>query len=187
MKNIKIIKKDINVSKIKAQLDKNDGDWGSQQKLKNVKIKDPHEYITTVDVLQLVIGGINKPGEHVGDTEICNKTPAYEHHSAVRKYLRKTFPDIRRCGFMSLPVEEIVGAHIDEGTYYLDKDRYHLSITGQYQYFVGNESVIVDPGTLLWFNNKMPHVTVNTGDVPRIIFVFDVPHSPNNPQHSIDG
>ena len=88
---------------------------------------------------------------------------------------------------LALPAEEMVGAHIDEGTYYLDKDRYHLSITGQYQYFVGEESIVVDPGTLLWFNNKMPHGTVNTGDVTRIIFVFDVPHSPNNPQHSING
>ena len=187
MKNIKIIKTGINVSKIKAQLDKHSGDWGSQQTLKNVKLKDPHEYITSVDVLQLVMGGINNPGEEVGDTEICTKTPVYEHHSAVRKYLRKTFSDIRRCGFLALPAQEMVGAHIDEGTYYLDKDRYHLSITGQYQYFVGNESVIVDPGTLLLFNNKMPHGTVNVGDVTRIIFVFDVPHSPDNPQHSIDG
>ena len=187
MKNIKVIKTGINVSKIKAQLDKYSDDWGSQKEGKNVKIKDPHEYITSVDVLQLVIGSIEKPGENVGDTETCHKTPSYEHHSAVRKYLRKMFPDIRRCGFMSLPVEEIVGAHIDEGTYYLDKDRYHLSITGKYRYFVGGESIDVDAGTLLWFNNKMPHGTVNIGDVPRIIFVFDVPHSPNNPQHSIDG
>ena len=62
----------------------------------------------------------------------------------------------------------MVGAHIDEGTYYLDKDRYHLSIQGQYKYFVGNEDVIVDAGTLLWFNNKMPHGTVNLGDETRI-------------------
>ena len=58
---------------------------------------------------------------------------------------------------MSLPVDGYVGAHIDEGTYYLTRDRYHISIAGQYQYFVGNESIIVDAGTLFWFNNKMPH------------------------------
>ena len=57
-----------------------------------------------------------------------------------------------------------------------DKDRYHLSIQGQYQYFVGNESIIVDPGTLMWLNNKKPHGTVNLGDNTRITFVFDVPH-----------
>ena len=75
-----------------------------------------------------------------------------------------------------IPVGEMVGAHIDEGTYYLDKDRYHLSIQGQYKYFVGNEDIVVDAGTLLWFNNKIPHGTVNLGDETRITFVFDVPH-----------
>ena len=176
MKNIKIIKTGIDVSKIQAQLKKYSGDWGSQKEGKKVELKDPHEYITSVDVLQLVMGGIEKPGQQVGDTEICLKTPAYKHHSEVRKVVRKYYPEISRCGFLSLPVGEIVGAHIDEGTYYQDKDRYHLSIQGQYKYVVGNERVIVDPGTLLWFNNKIPHGTVNLGDVTRITFVFDVPH-----------
>ena len=186
MKNIKVIKTGINVSKIEAQLIKHSSDWGCQKSVNNVEIKDPHQYITTVEVLQLVMGSIEKPGGNVGNTETCSKTPAYEHHSAVRKCLRKFFSDIRRCGFLRLPIDGYVGAHIDEGTYYMNKDRYHLSITGQYQYFVGDESIIVDPGTLMWFNNKMPHGTVNLGDVPRIIFVFDVPHSPNNPQHKLN-
>jgi mannose-6-phosphate isomerase-like protein (cupin superfamily) len=184
---IKVIKTKIDTKKIIHQLEKNPGDWGSQQKLKNVELKDPHTHITTVDVLQLIMGGIEKPGQIVGDTEICIKTPAYEHHSEIRKILKKYFNKIDRCGFLSLPIDEIVGAHIDEGTYYLTRDRYHLSISGRYQYFVGNESIIVEPGTLFWFDNKQPHGTVNIGDEVRITFVFDVPHSPDNPQHKIDG
>ena len=43
----------------------------------------------------------------------------------------------------------------------------------------GNESGIVDPGTLLWFNNKMPHGTVNLGEETRVTFVFDMPHGNN--------
>jgi len=181
MNNIRVVKTDIDVSKIQAQLKKNSGDWGSQKGLDNVELKDPHQYITTVDVLQLIMGGIETPGQQVGDTEICTKTPAYKNHSEVRKYLRKYFPTMYRCGFLALPIDEIVGAHIDEGTYYLTKDRYHLSIQGRYQYFVGNETIIVEPGTLFWFNNKLPHGTVNIGDEVRITFVFDVPQSENNP------
>ena len=181
MNNIRVVKTDIDVSKIQAQLNKNPGDWGSQKGLDNVELKDPHQYITTVDVLQLIMGGIETPGQQVGDTEICTKTPAYKNHSEVRKYLQKYFPTMYRCGFLALPIDEIVGAHIDEGTYYLTKDRYHLSIQGRYQYFVGNQSIIVEPGTLFWFNNKLPHGTVNIGDEVRITFVFDVPQSENNP------
>ena len=176
MKNIKVLKTGIDVSKIVDQLNKNPLDWGSQKGIDNTEIKDPHQYITSVDVLQLVMCGITKPGEDVGNTEICIKTPAYEHHTEVMKYLSRIFPKIYRCGFLALPVGDIVGAHIDKGTYYQDKDRYHLSIEGQYEYIVGNERITVDPGTLLWFNNKIPHGTVNLGDVTRVTFVFDVPH-----------
>ena len=176
MKNIRVIKTGIDVSKIVDQLNKNPLDWGSQKGIDNTEIKDPHQYITSVDVLQLVMGGVTKPDEDVGNTEICNKTPAYKKHSEIRKFLNKNYPNYCRCGFLALPVGEIVGEHIDEGTYYLNKDRYHLSIQGQYKYIVGNEDVIVDAGTLLWFNNKIPHGTVNLGDETRITFVFDVPH-----------
>ena len=88
---------------------------------------------------------------------------------------------------MRLPIDGYVGAHIDEGTYYKTRDRYHISICGRYQYFVGNETIIVEPGTILWFNNKLPHGAVNIADEERITFVFDIPHSPDNPQHNIDG
>ena len=176
MKNIKVLKTGIDVSKIKEQLDKNNGDWGSQKGLDTAEIKDPHAYITSVDVLQLIMGGITKPDEDVGNTEICIPTPAYEKHTEVMKFVNSQFSDVRRCGFLALPVDQIVGAHIDEGTYYLDKDRYHLSIQGQYHYIVGDENLVIDAGTLFWFNNKMPHGAVNLGDETRITFVFDVPH-----------
>ena len=92
----------------------------------------------------------------------------------------KYFKKLRRCGFLALPVGEIVGSHIDEGTYYLTKDRYHLSIQGKYEYTVGDETIIIEPGTLFWFNNKLPHKAVNIGNNIRITFVFDVPHHKRN-------
>ena len=46
---------------------------------------------------------------------------------------------------------------------------------------VGDEEVIVETGTLLWFNNKLKHGNENVGDCIRITFVFDVPHSKWNP------
>jgi hypothetical protein len=46
---------------------------------------------------------------------------------------------------------------------------------------VGDEEVIVEPGTFLWFNNKLPHGTENIGDCTRITFVIDVLHGSDNP------
>ena len=95
--------------------------------------------------------------------------------------LKRNFGKFSRCGFLSLPVGGEVGKHIDIGSYYQTRDRYHLSIQGRYIYTVGDESVTVEPGTLLWFNNKLPHGTKNVGDCVRVTFVFDVPHSKRNP------
>ena len=124
--------------------------------------------------------GVEKEDQYFGNTEICIKTPAYEKHTEILNYLGKYFKKLRRCGFLALPVGEIVGSHIDEGTYYLTKDRYHLSIQGKYEYTVGDETTTIEPGTLFWFNNKLPHKAVNIGDNIRITFVFDVPHHKKN-------
>ena len=177
--SIKILKTGINVSKVVEQLKKYPQDWDHQKHLKDSQsLVDRGFADLPVSALQLIMGGVKTKEDFVGDSEINIKTPAYAHHSEIRKIIRKHFKnaDIHRCGFLSLPVDEIVGAHIDEGTYYLSRNRYHLSILGRYQYFCGKETVIVEPGTLLWFNNKLPHGTVNIGDETRITFVFDIPH-----------
>ena len=176
---IKILKTGINVKKVVEQLKKYPQDWDHQKYIKDVEsLIDRGFDDLPVSALQLIMGGVKTKEEFVGDSEINIKTPAYEHHSEIRKIIRKQFGnrELHRCGFLSLPVNEIVGAHIDEGTYYLTRDRYHLSIVGTYQYFCGTDTTIVEPGTLLWFNNKLPHGTVNIGDETRITFVFDMPH-----------
>jgi Aspartyl/Asparaginyl beta-hydroxylase len=181
MKNIRIIETGIDVSGILDQLKQYSEDWGSQKNIKNTQQLDPTKYLITADVLQLIVGGIEKEGEYVGNTEICIKTPAYERHTEILKFVNKRFKKIRRCGFLAIPVGDKVGFHIDEGTYYLTKDRYHLSIQGRYEYSVGDEVVIIEPGTFFWFNNKLPHQAVNIGDDVRITFVFDVPKHKKNP------
>jgi hypothetical protein len=180
MKNIRIIQTDVDVSKILQQLKQYPEDWGSQKNIENTKQQDPTKYTTSADVLQLIMGGVETEDQYVGNTEICIQTPAYEKHTEILNYLRKYFKKLRRCGFLALPVGQIVGTHIDEGSYYLTKDRYHLSIQGKYEYNVGDERIIVEPGTLFWFNNKLPHSAVNIGDNVRITFVFDVPHHKKN-------
>ena len=84
---------------------------------------------------------------------------------------------LKGCGFLSLPVGGYVGKHIDFGKYYLTRNRYHLAIQGSYKYTVGDESIIVNAGDLIWFNNKLEHGSENVGNCVRVTFVFDVPHN----------
>ena len=178
--NIRIIKRGINIKKYLKQLEENDEDWNIHQKMANGRL-DPEYNLSSADVLQLMLGVVEDPNIPIGNSELCVPTPAYYKHTEIVSFLKRNFHDFKRCGFLKLPVGQIVGQHIDEGTYYLTKDRYHLSIQGVYEYTVGGQSEIVEPGTLLWFNNKAMHGTKNLGDVPRITFVFDVPHNKKNP------
>tara|TARA_R100000008_G_scaffold47238_1_gene27954 strand:- start:879 stop:1445 length:567 start_codon:yes stop_codon:yes gene_type:complete len=188
MKNIKVIKKGISVKKVLKQLNKYPEDWDHQKGLDHSRSLVEQGYDDLpVGNLQLIMGVVEKKEDFVGDSEFNIPTPAYDKHTEIRKLVQKQVggKQLHRCGFLSLAVEGMVGAHIDEGTYYHTRDRYHLSIQGQYKYFVGNESIVVDPGTFFWFNNKLPHGTVNLGDVERISFVFDIKHHPTNPHHKL--
>ena len=185
MKNIRIIKENIDVSGIVKQLEQHPEDWGNVGRMKGADRQDPHTRLVKSGVLQLVMGGISKPGEFIGDTEICVPTEAASRHTEIQKVLVQElgFKKLNRCAFLRTPVGEITGKHIDEGKYYHTKDRYHLSITGTYRYSVWDngdleftkEEVIIEPGTLFWFDNKKNHMAENIGDVPRIAFIFDVP------------
>jgi len=178
--NIKVLETGIDVSKVLEQLKKYPEDWGAQKNIEGVSdLVTEHGFPKIqAGVLQLVMGGIEEQGQYVGDTEICIPTPALDHHTEILKILGSYFRTVSRCGFLSLPVGGTVGKHIDIGSYYKSRDRYHLSIQGRYRYFVGDEHYDVEPGTLLWFNNKLPHGTENLADEVRITFVFDV-QNPN--------
>jgi hypothetical protein len=191
MKNIRIIKTNIDVAPILAQLNRYPDDWGNVGRMKGVDRQDPHTRLVKSGVLQLVMGGITRPGEFIGDTEICVPTEATYHHTHIQRFIaEQNFSQrIGRCAFLRTPVGEITGKHIDEGKYYLTKDRYHLSIKGKYRYTVwdnGNddstkEIIDVEPGTFFWFNNKKNHMAENTGDTDRIVFIFDMPMDKKNP------
>jgi len=179
MKNIRVLKTGINVSKILAQLKEYPEDWNAVSKMESAKSCVDEHGFPEVDagVLQLIVGKIKSIDEYVGDSELSVPTPAYYKHTHVVNFLKRHFPKHDRCGFLSLPVGGTVGKHIDIGSYYQTRDRYHLAIQGKYEYSVGDESYVVEPGTLLWFNNKLEHGTKNVGDCVRITFVFDVSQS----------
>ena len=182
MNNIRVIKTGINISKIMKQLEKYPEDWEAQKKIEGVESLLNKGFMDLpAGVLQLIIGAVTNSNNFVGDSEISIATPAYDRHTEIIGFLRRNFHSFCRCGFISLEAGEEVGQHIDIGSYYQTKDRYHLSIQGRYDYTVGCETYAVEPGTLFWFNNKLMHGTKNTGDCTRITFVFDVPHSKKNP------
>lgn len=186
MKNIRVIQTGIDVSQVLEQLKQYPQDWGAVRKMEGAhNVVDEFGFPeVSAGVLQLVMGAVEKEGDYVGDSELCVPTPAFEHHTAVLKILGRYFRNVSRCAFLSLPVGGKVGTHIDIGEYYQTRDRYHLSIQGKYKYHVGDEEVVIEPGQLVWFNNKLPHGTENIGDDIRITFVFDVKNPEYTKEHN---
>lgn len=183
MKNIKIIKTGIDVSSIQKQIDQYPEDWG------NVGHKSPDNSVIKTNVLQLIIGGVSEHDEFIGNSEISLPTESIKRHTEIQHFLTSNFKSVCRCAFLKTPIGQVTGHHYDRGKYYVNKDRYHLSISGTYSYTVWDnlfypplkendgvkETIDVEPGTLFWFNNKKNHMAINTSQKERIAFIFDTP------------
>ena len=104
MKNIKILKKGIDVSSVLNNLKNNMDDWGIQKENAESLIDRGYDYIP-VGILLLVIGVVKNKKDHVGDSEINVPTAAYQRHTEVVEIVKKEIPnrEIHRCGFLSLP------------------------------------------------------------------------------------
>ena len=178
MKNIKIIKTGIDPKPFLEQIQPKHWKWVSQQ-TGVVGKKNPYGF------LPLTMAKVKK-GENPKNTEGLGNTVLYSHFTEVHKFWKEwNIQKTARAAFFKLQPDGRVGKHIDEGTYYLTKDRYHLSLQGRYHYTVGDEEMIVEPGTFFWFYNKVPHGAHNIGDIDRITLVWDTPHNEGNPHHTI--
>jgi len=177
MSNFRFIKLNENVDKVLGQVLSNESDWQFVSTLTGVGgNRNPYGF------LPLVMAVVEKEGDLPKDTHLQQKTPLYKKYSEIRKWLRRQgVMQTSRAAFFRLKVGGRVGRHIDDGSYYLTRDRYHFSLQGTYDYEVDGEWHRIEPGTFFWFDNKKHHQAINVGDVERITFVFDVPHSEKNP------
>jgi len=136
--------------------------------------------------LPLCMGVIDKTKSTIKDSELLRTTPLYSKYTTAHKFWYEWgFKQHSRAAFFRLRPGGRVLSHIDDGTYYVEKDRYHFSLQGTYRYRVGEEEIIVEPGTFFWFNNKLYHEAENIGSEDRITFVFDSPHNLKNPHHKV--
>ena len=65
--------------------------------------------------------------------------------------------------------------HVDHGSYYAHRGRYHIALVSQNaQMTCGNETVVMAEGDIWWFNNKIAHESHNPSDTWRINIIFDL-------------
>lgn len=181
--HIKILRTDVDVSAIRNLINKNPDDWYHNAHLKDASHNRPQD----IGVIQLKMGTVKSASEFVGNSETTVTTDLFKKYKIVDHMLRKTlkFQKYDRCAFLGLEVGKYVGLHIDEGSYYQTRHRFHLCIQGKYEYVCDDEEATIYPGTLFWFNNKKEHGALNTGTEKRITLVFDVPYSITTPYSEI--
>lgn len=177
MSNFRFIERNVDISKILGQVLDNPDDWDHASNMKNIA-GDLKPY----GFLPLTMAVVRKLGDDPKNTELQQKTLMWHKYTEIRKWLR-SYKCHRhsRAAFFKLEPGGSVGWHVDDGTYYLTRDRYHLSLQGTYEYSCGDEMHVIEPGTFFWFNNKIKHMAKNVADIDRITFVFDVPKSKKNP------
>ncbi len=83
---------------------------------------------------------------------------------------------LSRATIVRLNPKSQVFRHIDQGSYYFLRDRFHLvlrSSTGSVL-MSGGETVRMQEGELWWFDNKQYHESYNESDDWRIHYIFDL-------------
>lgn len=170
--NFKFLSFGLDVTKLRKELKDNDHLWSMVASLQDIG-GDQHP----TGFLPLVMG-VQEPGKRIKDSEGLRCTSAITEFPELFKVLDSFgVVSVSRCAFFKLPPGGAVKSHIDDGSYYHGKDRFHLSIQGDYEYGVGDERHVIKPGTLFWFDNKKLHNAKNVSNIDRLTFVFDVPYN----------
>lgn len=106
------------------------------------------------------------------------ETPLYEHYPSIReffnKFIEKYGGELGTIAMVLLPTEKQVYPHFDYGAYYRARDRFHLIVSGRYEYVVEDDIRLFQEGELWWFDNQKVHLARNVSEKDRISIIFDV-------------
>jgi len=171
MSNIKTISETVDVSKIVDELNMHPEHWLVDTRRQLFLSVQMH-----TETINLVVGYETNPKiTDIRNSHSYRPGPLYEYYPETIKMLKTFFPvGLSRIAIVKLKSSKLVLPHIDLGTYYKVRDRYHLVISGSYLYQVEEESKQVTAGTLFWFDNKKVHSALNNSSEDRISVIFDV-------------
>ena len=127
--------------------------------------------------------GASKPvpaGIAVRDVHPSRTTELAQYYPSIYQwasdFAARVGGELGRLTIVRLNPGGTVHPHIDEGEYYLSRDRYHLVLasTGGSEMQCGSETVVFREGQLWWFDNKASHSAYNPSQHSRIHIIFDV-------------
>ncbi|SDR34460.1 Aspartyl/Asparaginyl beta-hydroxylase [Rhizobiales bacterium GAS113] len=127
---------------------------------------------------------VQRQDMHINENQESLPTKISEQFPRAMYFMTKTASilnaTLSRATIVRLKPKSQVGRHIDVGSYYLIRDRYHLVLRSASGSVLtsGDEAARMREGELWWFDNKQHHAAFNESDEWRIHYIFDLlPHA----------
>jgi outer membrane protein assembly factor BamB/orotate phosphoribosyltransferase len=123
---------------------------------------------------------VHRPDLHINENQESRLTSVSKNFPRALAFLTEFAQEMNcnlsRATIVRLKPNSRVLRHIDEGSYYFLRDRFHLvlqSPTGSVL-MSGGEQVRMGEGELWWFDNKQYHESCNESGDWRIHYIFDL-------------
>jgi aspartyl/asparaginyl beta-hydroxylase (cupin superfamily) len=123
---------------------------------------------------------VRRPDLHVNENQESQPTQISANFpramNTMTKIAEAMKSSLSRATIVRLKPKSQVGQHIDTGSYYLIRHRFHLVLRSPSGSVLisGNEAVRMRAGELWWFDNKQHHSAFNESDEWRIHYIFDL-------------
>ncbi len=169
-----LVGKGIDVAPLLGEIDDQDDAWLANTSRQD-KIKVQRETNTI-----FLRSAVARPDLNVNENQESGPTRMTARFPRAMAFMSqiasKLQCELARATIVRLKPRSEVGAHIDIGSYYLIRHRFHLVLrsTAGSVLRAGNEEVRMQEGELWWFDNKQHHSAFNESDQWRIHYIFDL-------------
>jgi outer membrane protein assembly factor BamB/orotate phosphoribosyltransferase len=127
-----------------------------------------------------ISGPVPRPDLNVNENQESRFTAVAELFPKAVAFMtgfaREMNAQLSRATIVRLKPQSRVSRHIDAGSYYLIRDRFHLVLRSPAGSVLmsGGEQVRMQEGELWWFDNKQYHEAYNESGEWRIHYIFDL-------------
>ena len=174
MKYFKLIRSDIDVAPLLEEIHSQEHAWLAETGRQD-KIRVQRDTNTI-----FLSAAVHRPDLQVNENQETRLTPLSNSFPRALTFMTEFAEEMNcvlsRATIVRLKPKSQVFRHIDIGSYYFLRDRYHLVLRSAMGSVLmsGGEQVRMQEGELWWFDNKQYHESYNESDEWRIHYIFDL-------------
>ena len=174
MKYFKLIRSGIDVAGLLEEVDSQEQAWLAETGRQD-KIRVQRDTNTI-----FLSGAVPRPDLNINENQETRLTSMANLFPRALAFMTEFAADMNchlsRATIVRLKPQSQVFRHVDQGSYYFLRDRFHLVLRSPAGSVLmsGGETVRMQEGELWWFDNKQYHESYNESDDWRIHYIFDL-------------